>query len=194
VITSAGCFARRGLKEDYVPKRWIVAGFTTLTLAGSATSGVLLACGDKFLVPSRGMRFELTSGARQAATVLVYARPASSLADIFERLAIERALRNAGYRPTIVANSGEFAHILQQGNWDVVLIDVTDGPLKDAPPGSPAVLAVAAHANGNDLARARPQYTAILKSPSHSQAFVEAFDAAIVTRHAARRNAPGQSR
>jgi hypothetical protein len=125
--------------------------------------------------------------------VLVFARPASSLADILERLPIERVLRNAGYRPTIVANSGEFARNLQQGSWDVVLIDITDGPLKDAPPGSPAVLAVAAHANGNDLARARPQYAAILKSPSRSQAFIEAFDAAIATRHAARRNAQGQT-
>lgn len=164
-----------------------------LTLAGTTTSGVLQACGDKFLVPSRGMRFELTPAARQEATVLVFARPASSLADIFERLSIERALQHAGYRPTIVANSGEFARGLQQGSWDVVLIDVTDGPLKDAPPGSPAVLAVAAHANETDLARARRQYAAILKSPSRSQAFIDAFDAAVATRHAARRNGQGQS-
>jgi len=173
--------------------RSIVAGLITMTLmAGTATTAVL-ACGDKFLVPSRGMRFELTAGARQEATVLVFARPASSLAAIFERLSIERALQIAGYRPTIVVDSGDFARTLQQGSWDVVLIDVTDGPLKDAPPGSPAVLAVTAHANGNELARARPQYAAILKSPSRSQAFIEAFDAAIATRHPARRNAQGQS-
>jgi len=176
-----------------VPKRWMVAGFITLTVAGSTTSGVLLACGDKFLVPSRGMRFELTSGARQEAAVLVFARPASSLADAFERLSIERALRNAGYRPTIVADAGEFARILQQGSWDVVLIDAADGPLKESASGAPAVLAVAARANGNELARAKTEYAAILKSPSRSQAFIEAFDAALATRHAARRNAPGRS-
>jgi hypothetical protein len=174
--------------------RSIVRGLIMMTLiAGTATTAVL-ACGDKFLVPTRGMRFDLPSGARQEATVLVFARPASSLADIFERLSIERALRNAGYRPAIVASSAEFAGMLQQRSWDVVLIDVTDGPLKDAPQGSPAVLAVAAHGNGNDLARARPQYAAILKSPSRSQTFIVALDAAIATRHAARRNAQGQSR
>jgi hypothetical protein len=180
------------LKEGCVSNRSIVVGLVMTLMAGLATDAVL-ACGDKFLVPSRGMRFELTSATRQQASILVYARTTSSLADIFERLAIERSLRNAGYRPTVVANAGEFIRTLREASWDVVMIDVADGPVRDPSPGAPAVLGVAAHEKAIDLARARPQYAAILKSPSRSQAFVEAFDSALTTRNAARRNAQRQT-
>ena len=43
------------------------------------TSGELLACGDKFLVGSRGTRYQRPKNAR-AAMILIYAAPESELA------------------------------------------------------------------------------------------------------------------
>ena len=165
--------------------RWTAAG---LVFLASIASGDLLACGDKFLVPTRGMRFELTPAARQQVAILLYLNPASSLPGLFARLSIEPTLRKAGYRPTVVTSAEQLDHTLRQENWDVVLLDFADSPvrhLSDAA-SSPAVLAVTANATGREIALAKKQYTAILKSPTRSQTFVDALDVAVMTQHAAR--------
>jgi hypothetical protein len=149
----------------------------------SLADGNLLACGDKFLVPSRGMRFELTPAVRQQAAVLLYANPTTSLPSLVEKLSVDPALRKAGYRPTVVATAEEFDLTLRRASWNVVLLDVADGgagPLSAAP-GSPALIAVATNASEQDVAVAKKQCAAILKSPRQSQAFVQALDAAVTT-------------
>jgi hypothetical protein len=152
----------------------------------STISGDLLACGDKFLVPSRGVRFELTPAARQQAAILLYVNPASSLPGIFARLSIDPALRKAGYRPTEVASADELDRTLRQGSWDVLLVDLADDrfvALSDLP-GSPIVLAVTV-SSISDRVRAGKRYATILRSPTRSQAFVDALDVAVAKRHAA---------
>ena len=159
--------------------RWYAVGIVTL-LIGLA-EGNLLACGDKFLVPSRGMRFELTPAARQQAAVLFYANPATSLPDLFAKLSVDLALRKAGYRPTVVATAEEFDETLRQSRWHVVLLDVADGAAGAAASGSPSLVAVATNLSELDVATAKKQCAAILKSPRQSQAFVQALDAAMAT-------------
>jgi hypothetical protein len=172
--------------EAPVKTRW--AGIGLVILIAGMTAADVWACGDKFLVPSRGMRFQLTPGARERAAVLLYVNPATSLSGLFARLSIGPALRRAGYRPTIVADADEFTRTLRRANWDIVLLDLADGPLRDLPEavGLPAVLGVAAHATGSEVARVNQHYAAVLKSPNRSQAFVEAIDIAIATRRADR--------
>ena len=161
--------------------RWYAVGVVILLI--SLADGNLLACGDKFLVPSRGMRFELTPGARQQAAVLFYANPTTSLPGLFTKLSVDPALRKAGYRPTVVATAEEFDQTLRRSSWDVVLLDVADGsaaPLSAAS-GSPALIAVATNSSASDVARAKKQCAAIMKPPKQSQAFVQALDAAVAT-------------
>lgn len=161
--------------------RWYAVSVVILLI--SLADGNLLACGDKFLVPSRGMRFELTPVARQQAAVLFYANPTTSLPGLFARLSVDPALRKAGYRPTVVVTAEEFDLTLRRASWDVVLLDVADGgtgPLSGAS-GSPALIAVATTSSERDVATAKKQCAAILKSPRQSQAFVQALDAAIAT-------------
>ena len=43
------------------------------------TSGELLACGDKFLVASRGTRYQRAGQARQGASILVYLPSTSTI-------------------------------------------------------------------------------------------------------------------
>ena len=42
-------------------------------------SGELLACGDKFLVASRGTRYQRAGQARETASILIYLPPSSAL-------------------------------------------------------------------------------------------------------------------
>jgi hypothetical protein len=158
----------------------------TVVLAWCAVAD-LSACGDKFLVPSRGMRFELTPTARQRAAVLLYVRPASSLEGTLSRLGVDATLRRAGYRPVLATDPSELDRLLHEKSWDVVLLELGAGADANlpwvAPP--PAVIAVASKSNPpTDVAK--KQCSAVLKSPSRSQAFVDAFDVVIATELAAR--------
>jgi len=167
--------------------RWCAIGVVML-MAGVAT-GDVLACGDKFLVPGRAVRFELTPAARQQVAVLLFVNPASALPAVFTKLAVDPALRKAGYQPTVVTTADGLGRTLQQGGWDVVLLDLADGTamenLSAAGASAPAVLAVALKATDSDLARAKKLYAVVLKSPTRSQSFVEAIDVTIATRRAA---------
>ena len=170
-------------------KQWSAACLVIVLV--SIASGDLIACGDKFLVPSRGLRFELTPSAREQARVLLYMNPASSLPALSARLSLDPALRKAGYRAAVAANAEEIDRMLQQGPWDVVLLDFVDGPVGSAvhASGASAVLAVAVNQRDSDLNRAKKQYAAILKSPTRSQAFVDALDVAVATQRAAQAKA-----
>ncbi len=52
-----------------------------LLLGSVAVSQPLMACGEKFLMRSRGTRFQRAAPARTAASILVYANPALHLAE-----------------------------------------------------------------------------------------------------------------
>lgn len=160
----------------------------------TATVGThdVVACGDKFLVPSRGARFELSMAVRQRAAILLYAHPQSALASAVTRLSIDPALQKAGYRPTFVAGAGELEQALRRGGWDVVLADVADGPAVTravAMGDTPAVLAVVSETKGVDMSRTKKLYTVVLKTPKHSQSFIDAIDDAFVQRRTAQAKA-----
>jgi hypothetical protein len=188
-MRSAGWACRRvnervSEKEGGVTK-WLNVGIAAVLVWCAA--GDLYACGDKFLVPSRGMRFELTPSTRQHAAVLLYVTPDSALKTTLARLSVEAALRRAGYRPVLANDPSELDRLLREKKWDVVLLELTataDATLSRGGP-MPAVIAVASKSNPV-TAGAKTPYTAVLKSPSRSQAFVDAFDVAIATELAGR--------
>jgi len=69
-----------------------------------------------------------------------------------------------------------------------VLIDLSHNPLAIGSPltGSPAIVAVVVNATKADLTKGKGQYSALLKSPTHSQTLVDAFDAAVAARNSSR--------
>ena len=54
--------------------------------------GDLLACGDKFLIGGRGTRYQRPKNAR-AASVLIYADPASAVASTLKKSKVESLLK-----------------------------------------------------------------------------------------------------
>ena len=162
-------------------KKLLVVGFLVLASAGSD----LLACGDKFLMPSRGTRFTRAGVPRQPAAILVYANPSSTLPKALSKVDVTATLRKVGYRPTSVSGPAELEAALRQGGWDLVVTDLSDGQAvrgRLQGTGAPAVLPVAFNATSANLAQAKKDYQHILKGTIKSQAFIEAIDDALALR------------
>jgi hypothetical protein len=149
-------------------------------LVFGGTGSDLMACGDKFLVMSRGTRFQ-RSVARQPANILVYANPSSTLPKALERVMVDDTLRKAGYKPTSVSAPNDLEQALRQGGWDLVLADLNDSAaLRARLQGSgPMVVPVVYNATGSEIAQAKKDYLRVLKGPFKSQAFLEAIDDAL---------------
>ena len=156
-----------------------------LLLAGIGAHHGLLACGDKFLVVSRGTRFERAAAVRRPAAILVYVNPASAMPKALANLSVDATLQKAGYRPTSVASTAAFERALSQGGWDLVVVDVTDGPTVSnrlQGSGGPVVLPVIYNATSTELKQIKKQYPHVLKSPTKNQSFIDAIDEALSSR------------
>ena len=82
------------------------------------TSGDLLACGDKFLVGSRGTRYQRPKNARTA-SIVIYANPSSNDAAVSAR--VESLLNRHGHRATIVTTLDQLSALLSRSRFDVIL-------------------------------------------------------------------------
>jgi hypothetical protein len=156
--------------------RLLVVG--VLVLSGVGASGDLLACGDKFLVVSRGTRYQRAGQAPHAASILVYLPASSSLPKAFERVS-EKETKKAGYHFVNVSNTNELDQALKQGGWDLLLTDLADsqairGRVNGA--SAPLLVPVAYQTTGTELAQAKKDYQKVLKGPIKTHAFLAALD------------------
>ena len=85
----------------------------------------LLACGDKFLVGSRGTRYQRPKNAR-AASIVVYADPSSATRSPAR---VQSMLKSQGHRITIATTLEQLSAILKAGTFDVVVV-ASDAALK----------------------------------------------------------------
>jgi hypothetical protein len=159
-----------------------VALALTITLIASSVD--VLACGDKFLVPGRGVRYGGRAPVRQAATILMFVRPGSTLDSRLTATHAAAKLRSVGYRLMLVATETAFAAAARSGAWDVVLVDLADAASIPRPvvAPAPAVLPVTYDAPKSIIDAAKRQYRRVLTSPRKSQAFVDAVDAVVAAR------------
>jgi hypothetical protein len=163
-------------------KTHIVAAL--LVLAGTGLSDPLLACGEKFLMGSRGNRFHRPPPVRQSAAILIYANPGLSVTRALANVPFEATLLKAGYRPTVVSSADAFHQALGRGGWDLVLVDVADSSaVSNRVQGAkaPIVLPVMYNPTGAELAAAKKQHQRILKAPTKNHSFLEAIDEALAT-------------
>jgi len=114
-----------------------------MALVVTLASGELLACGDKFLVGSRGTRYQRPKTAR-AAAIVIYTDP-SAAADTAR---VESLLTRHGHHPTIATTLEQLSAILKTGRFDVVLaandVAAKVHQLFAATPATPAAAVVVA--------------------------------------------------
>ena len=90
-----------------------------------AMTGDLFACGDKFLVGGRGTRYQRPKSAR-AASVLIYADPASPVAASLKKGKVESLLKLEGHKSTKVQTLAQLTTIVSTGRFDVILTANSD--------------------------------------------------------------------
>jgi hypothetical protein len=156
----------------------LVLRLVTFMAVVALASSIGLACGDKYLVPGRAVRFQPTPSERQLATVLFYAPPASALARTLDRLKAEAALRKAGYRPTVVTSEEDLQRSAVT-SWDVVLADAADGKAVRSQISAASqahMVAVISNGTAVQTALARRDFQVVLKAPTRNQDFLDALD------------------
>ena len=172
-------------------KRLFAIALFTITTLGAWTD--VRACGDKFLVPTRGTRFQRPP---EPAAILVYANSAVAPASV-NNAAIDSMLRKAGYRPTSVNNVADFDKALGQGRWDLVLVDLADGPSVSSRlfgDSAPTLLPVAQNVSSSQLTEARKHYTRVVAMPAKSRALLDVVDDALAERRESQAKAAGKAR
>lgn len=157
-------------------KRLVVA----MLLTGIASN--VFACGDKFLVFSRGTRYQRAPVSRESAAILIYLDPLSEVSKGLADVSVDATLRKAGYRPTMVETAGEFDRALQEGGWDLVLVATADAQALAQRVKNLSILPVAFKPTPAELKQTRKLFPVVLQAPTKSQTLVEAVDQALASR------------
>jgi hypothetical protein len=162
-------------------RKLLFVGVFVLIGIGPATD--LLACGDKFLVGSRGTRFQRARIAGRQAAILVYANPSSDLGKALAGVPVEDSLKKVGYRAAAVTSPDELVRAIAQGGWDLVIADLSDSPALRGQLSqsamAPLVMPIAFNPPKTVLAQAKKDYPRVVKGPIGSQAFLDALDDAV---------------
>jgi CheY-like chemotaxis protein len=154
--------------------------FAVVLALGSVTPDIL-ACGEKYVVATRGTRFSAPPPKRTDAAILLYADPASELSRMLLKLSVAQTLQKAGYRVTEVATDPQLAAALHQ-QWDLAVVDfsglrVMASQGRNIPAST--VLPVSYALTGSELKDARRQYPFIIKAPTRATMVLDAVDAAL---------------
>lgn len=161
--------------------RLIGAGLGLLGCLG--TVGSLPACGDKFLVASRGTRYQRAPLTRLPASILIYSRTAGQLPGRGEVEGIEEILRKNGYTPTMAGSATEFDRALGRGGWDLVVVGIADAAATSRRlPERAGLMPVLVNPTAEEMKLSRKEYPVVLKAPAKSQAVLDAVDRALAAR------------
>ena len=162
-------------------KALCAAGVTLLIGIGSVN--ILLARGDKFLVSSRGTRYQQAPALRKRAAILIYTNPASEVPKALANVPVEATLRSVGYRTTTVAAQAEFEKALSQGGWDLVLVGLADAEaVSKRVQGHVGVLPVVVNATTAEVKQTKQQYPVVLHAPTKSRTLIAVVDEALAYR------------
>ena len=143
------------------------------------TSGDLLACGDKFLVSGRGTRYQRPKDAR-AASILIYADPASGLPSLVKKMPVESVLKREGHLSTTVETIAQLTTIVAGGRYDVIVAasSVVAAVEKLLAGRADAPVVVALCVTGGSAMEAGSKVPCV-KAPAQERSFLEAVDKAV---------------
>jgi len=142
------------------------------------------ACGDKFLVVGRGVRYTRVRASAHPANILIYMKPGSSVPAAAKDAKLEVSLKQAGHKVQTVESPGQLNEALKTSKFDLVVADIVDSPTLEKEVGSqtshPGVVPVLYNPSDAEVAAAQKQYGCALKTPSKDP--LSAIDEAMVQR------------
>ena len=105
----------------------VIAGIAMTSMTWSPAE----ACGDKFLLVGRGVRFQRAYAAVHPANILIYARSATDANRAIRDPQFHKTLRQAGHQLSVIEDATLFQHALRLSSFDIVLADLTEAPTID---------------------------------------------------------------
>jgi hypothetical protein len=90
------------------------------------------ACGDKFLLVGRGVRFQRAYAAVHPANILIYARSTTDANRAIRDPQFHKTLRQAGHQLSVIEDATLFQHALRLSSFDIVLADLTEATAIDS--------------------------------------------------------------
>lgn len=146
----------------------------------------LLACGDKFVVLGRGVRFQRIHAAKHPASILVYMSPGSRVAQADKELHLQALLKLAGHK-AVAAEGPAFTQALSSKKYDLVLADLPDAARLEqeirSAPSKPAVVPVLYNPTTSELATAEEKYSCVLEATKKSRQLLAVLDDVMQSRH-----------
>lgn len=147
--------------------RGIAAALVVLAV-GSLGSEALSACGDKFVLLGRGVRFQRAYAAIHPAAILLVIPPKSVKNAAVRDSRLQSALKLAGHRVDVV-QAASLADALGRARYDIIVaerddaIDIAD--LVPVMPRKPTILGVLEKPTAADLAAARQRLDGVITTP-----------------------------
>ena len=169
-------------------RRQLIAVIVLTMAAGASVSKPIEACGDKFMLPGRGLSFEDVYRARYPGAVLIYSPGGSSKTDYMK---LQTLLTRAGHKVTLVRDAHQIASTASAVKADVVVTALADadtvGSQAKSTPSVPTILPVLATGNKAEKAACKQQpYACELKSEDSPEKFIVAVNETMTARTKAR--------
>ena len=159
----------------------LVVGLAGATLA---MAGDAFACGDKLVVVGRG-RPKRVKGT-QAAAILVFAEPKSSLPAALEEGHLRQDLERAGHRIRSVTTREELGSALETGSYDLVFADFRTAPSLQAEAqasrSKPTILPTLYNPTAAEQRAAEQQYHCVMKAPASQKDYLAVVNEALTER------------
>jgi len=157
-------------------KKW-VATTALLLISGSLGSQAVWACGDKFLLLGRGVRYQRAYAAIHPASILIVAPPKSVKTAAVRDSRLQSALKMAGHRVEVVP-AARMRDALAGSRYDIILAQRADAlGISDALPTGgkkPSIIGVVEGAA--DVAADRQRFDGVLKTPQSLPDILRLFD------------------
>jgi hypothetical protein len=144
--------------------------FSGLVLAAAGFQTVS-ACGDKFLLVGRGVRFEQAYAAIHPASILIVLPVKSVKSAAVRDSRLVTALKNAGHKVEVVQQPANLADALNRSRRDIILVERGDAAaLHDIEPPAgqlkPSIVGVLEDPSPSALTDAKRQLEYVLSTPT----------------------------
>ena len=151
-------------------KAWVAIVIVCLGAVGSRSQDVL-ACGDKFVVVGRGVRFEQAYAAIHPASILIVLPTKNVKSAAVRDSRLVTALKMAGHHVEVVQQPTNLADVVGRSRRDIILVEQADASaLRDiaAPAGQPkpTIVGVLESPSSSAVSEAKTQLEYVLTTPS----------------------------
>ena len=149
-------------------------------------AGAAQACGDKFVLLGRGVKFQRAYAAIYPASILIYAQPQRHAAKAIRDPRLQNDLKLAGHRVSVVETEAALTRALASERVDLVLTDVADADRTAtegaASPSKPTVLPVMYEPTREQAQEIQSRYNCRLKSSDKPDRYLVTIDDAMKVR------------